>query len=208
MSDVKAIPRFLNLGSRKPTTVEAFRRKVKSSATNAQSDGPNTFANIVIDTSTPGAFLDTSESAIEFNIEITNKNPYIDYLNLGAAGMASFIEELRIYNQGMPLEEMLQYNMMVEHWMRMGGHAQTKFQMFMENTARAPVLPGQSDLNFVKPPMVDREGVIMHPTFVNMFGDPNTVCQRTEQGNYHSNFDEDSAQLLTAWGCKKVLVSI
>jgi len=186
MSDVKAIPRMLNLSSRKPTTVEAFVRSVSSIATNAQSFGPNTYANIVLDTSTPGAFLDPNQSFIEFDFEVTNTNPYIDYMNLSAAGMASFIEEFRIYNQGTPIEEILQYNLMFEHWMKMGGHAQTKFRMFMENSWRAPVLPSQSDLNFVKPPMVDREGLCMHPTPVNMFGDGNTLCQHNEQGNYRS----------------------
>ena len=72
---------------------------------------PNTIANIVIDTSTPGAFLDPMQSLLEFDVTFTNTNPHIDYLNFGAAGAASLIQEYRIYNQGTPLVEILDYNL-------------------------------------------------------------------------------------------------
>ena len=182
---VKAIPKMLNLSSRKPTTVEAYSRQVSSIATNAQSFGPNTYANIVIDTSTPGAFLDPTQTFLEFDFEVQNNNAYVDYMNLGAAGMASFIEEFRIYNQGTPIEEILSYNVVFEHFMKIGGHAQTEFKLFMENSWRPPVPPHDAnELNFVKPPMVDRDGLIMYPNVVNMFGDRNTFCSHREQGPY------------------------
>jgi len=180
---VKAIPKMLNLSSRKPTTVEAYSRQVASIATNAQSFGPNTYANIVIDTSTPGAFYDPAQTFLEFDIEFQNTNPYIDFMNLGAAGMASFIEEFRIYNQGTPVEEILQYNVVFEHFMKIGGHAQTEFKLFMENSWRAPVPPfDANELNFVKPPMVDRDGMIMYPNIVNLMGDRNIFSSHREQG--------------------------
>eukprot|EP01039_Chlorochromonas_danica_P010985 gene10985-12220_t len=180
---VKAIPKMLNLSSRKPTTVEAYSRQVASIATNAQSFGPNSYANIVIDTSTPGAFYDPTQTFLEFDIEIQNSNPYIDYMNLGAAGMASFIEEFRIYNQGTPVEEILQYNVVFEHFMKIGGHAQTEFKLFMENSWRAPVPPNDAnELNFVKPPMIDRDGVIMYPNNINLLGDRNIFSSHREQG--------------------------
>jgi|GEM_PF-5807941 len=180
---VKAIPKSLNLSSRKPTTVEAYSRAVQSIATNAQSFGPNTYANIVIDTSTPGAFLDPAQTFIEFDFEMINDNPYVDFMNLGAAGMASFIEEFRIYNQGTPVEEILQYNVVFEHFMKIGGHAQTEFKLFMENSWRPPVPQNDpNEVNFVKPPMVDRDGLIMYPTMINMFGDRNIFSTHREQG--------------------------
>jgi len=183
MSDVKAIPKMLNLAGRKPTLVEAYSRQVASIATNAQSFGPNTYANIVIDTSTPGAFLDPHQTFLEFDFTVTNTNPYLDYFSLGAAGLGSLIEEFRFYNQGTPIEEILQYNVQAEHWMRLGGYNQTEFKMYMQNSWRPPVTVNDpNELNFVKPPMVDREGMIMWPNFVNMFGDRNTFCQHREQG--------------------------
>ena len=45
-----AIPRSLNLGASKPTTIPAYSRRVESIATNAQSFSENGIANIVLDT--------------------------------------------------------------------------------------------------------------------------------------------------------------
>ena len=91
---------------------------------------------------------------------------------------------MRIICQGTPIEEMLDYNLMFEMFMDLGGHAQEEFKMYMENSWRAPVAPGLSDLNFVKPPMVDREGIIMCPTSVNQFGD--AAAFHNEDGGYKS----------------------
>ena len=40
---------------------------------------------------------------------------HIDFLNFGAAGAASLIQEYRIYNQGTPLVEILDYNLALKH---------------------------------------------------------------------------------------------
>lgn len=184
-----AVPKTLNLGSIKPTTIPAYTRRVESIATNAQEFGENGIANIVIDTSTPGSFLDPVQSLLQFDITIENTNPYIDYLNLSSSGMAAIIQEMRIICQGTPIEEMLDYNLMFEMFMDLGGHAQEEFKMYFENSWRAPTLPGQSDLNFVKPPMVDREGVIMCPNAINTFGDGNLISSHCEDGNYLTAFE-------------------
>ena len=59
---------------------------------------------------------------------------------------------------------------------------QEEFKMYMENGWRAPVNPGETDLNFVKPPMIDREGIIMNPNPINLFGDANTANTHWEEG--------------------------
>lgn len=183
MKSSTAIPRSLNLGASKPTTIPAYSRRVESIATNAQTFTENGIANIVLDTSTPGSFLDPTQSLLQFDIAITNTNPYIDYINFSAGGISSIIQEMRIICQGTPIEEMLDYNLMFEMFMDLGGHAQEEFKMYMENAWRAPVAPGQSDLNFVKPPMVDREGVIMCPTDINKYGDI-MAGDHNENGTY------------------------
>jgi hypothetical protein len=183
-----AVPKSLNLGSVKPTTIPAYSRRVESIATNAQEFTESGIANIVLDTSTPGSFLDPQQSLLQFDIAITNTNPYIDYINLSSCGIGSIIQEMRIICQGTPIEEILDYNLMFEMFMDLGGHAQEEFKMYLENSWRAPVLPGLSDLNFVKPPMVDREGVIMCPTLVNQFGDSNLGCIHNEDGQQTIDF--------------------
>jgi len=176
----QAVPKAFNLGLEKPVTVPAYGRQVQSIATNAQTFGPNTIANIVIDTSTPGSFLDPTQSLLEFDITFTNTNPYIDFLNFGPAGAASLIQEYRIYCQGTPIVEILDYNLAFETWMKLNNAQVQDFRLYMENSWRAPVLSDESDLNFVKPPMVDLNGIIMWPmTDINKFGDPNTASKKS-----------------------------
>jgi hypothetical protein len=67
----QAIPKSLNLSHQKPTSIPAYTRRVTSLATNAQSFTENQFANIILDTSTPGSFLDPTQSLIQFDLAIT-----------------------------------------------------------------------------------------------------------------------------------------
>ena len=186
--NAQAVPKEFNLGLDKPITVPAYGRQVQSICTNAQSFSANTIANIIIDTSTPGAFLDPLQSLLEFDIEFTNTNPHIDFINFSASGAASLIQEFRIYNQGTPLVEILDYNLAFETWMKLNNMQQQEFKMYMENTWRAPVAAGESDLNFVKPPMVDLNGYVMWPTNVNMYADPNTTAKKSI-GHYLSRYN-------------------
>jgi hypothetical protein len=111
---VQVIPKKLQLESKKPTSIPAFIRKVKSVATNAQTFTENNVSNIYLDTATAGSFLDTNYSLLQFDLTITNTNPYIDYINFSSCGVASLISEFRIYCQNTPIEEILNYNKMFE----------------------------------------------------------------------------------------------
>ena len=182
MSETQAIPKSLNLGLAKPTSIPAYTRRVTSLATNAQTFKDNDLANIILDTSTPGSFLDPTQSFIQFDLQITNNNPYIDYANFSSCGAGALIQEFRIICQGTPIEEILDYNTMFEMWMDIGGFCQEEFKMYMENPWRAPAIHPSTELNFVKPPMVDREGVIMCPNDVNMFGVPSKFHNYRAQG--------------------------
>ena len=52
----------------------------------------------------------------------------------------------------------------------------------MENPWRAPAIHPSTEVNFVKPPMLDREGVNMCPNDVNMFGAPSKFINYRTQG--------------------------
>ena len=197
MSETQAIPKTLNLGLQKPTSIPAYTRRVTSLATNAQTFKENDLANIILDTSTPGSFLDPTQSFIQFDLQITNNNPYIDYANFSSCGAGSLIQEFRIICQGTPIEEILDYNTMFEMWMDIGGFCQEEFKMYMENPWRAPAIHPSTEVNFVKPPMVDREGVIMCPNDVNMFGVPSKFHNYRTQGRQR-NFVEKGAADLTS----------
>jgi len=187
MSETQAIPKTLNLGLQKPTSIPAYTRRVTSLATNAQTFKENDLANIILDTSTPGSFLDPTQSFIQFDLQITNSNPYIDYANFSSCGAGALIQEFRIICQGTPIEEILDYNTMFEMWMDIGGFCQEEFKMYMENPWRAPAIHSSTEVNFVKPPMVDREGVMMCPNDVNMFGVPSKFHNYRIQGRALSN---------------------
>jgi hypothetical protein len=60
----QAIPKTLNLAFENSTAIPAYTRRVTSLATNAQSFSENQLANIILDTSTPGAFFDPTQSLI------------------------------------------------------------------------------------------------------------------------------------------------
>jgi hypothetical protein len=106
----------------------------------------------------------------------------IDYANFSSFGAGALIQEFRIICQGTPIEEILDYNTMFEMWMDIGGFCQEEFKMYMENPWRAPAIHPSTEVNFVKPPMVDREGVIMCPSEVNMFGVPSKFHNYRQQG--------------------------
>jgi hypothetical protein len=60
---------------------------------------------------------------------------------------------------------------MFEMWMDIGGFCQKEFKMYMENSWRAPAIHPSTEVNFVKPPMVDSEDVkksilMHHPELV------------------------------------------
>jgi hypothetical protein len=66
--------------------------------------------------------------------------------------------------------------------MDIGGFCQEEFKMYMENPWRENAIHSSTEFNFVKPPVVDREGIIMCPNNVNMFGIPSKFHNYRLQG--------------------------
>lgn len=156
-----AVPGNVNLSRQKPYAVSAYSRRVKSLANNAQSFGPDSYVNITLDTSTPGSFLDPLQSYLKFDLVFRNTNLFADYVSFGAAGAASLIEEFRIYVQGTPIEEILQYNVFYELAMNQNGQCQQPFQLFKPST----LSQGVSQIfnqSAIKSPMVDFDGRPMY----------------------------------------------
>ena len=161
-----AVPANVNLAKTKPFAVSAYSRRVKSIANNAQSFGPDSYVNITLDTSTPGSFLDPLSSYLKFDLNITNTNVFADFLSFGNAGAASVIEEFRIYVQGTPIEEILQYNVFYELAMNQNGQCQQPFHIFRPNPTQQTVSE-LFHLNAIKAPMCDLDGKPMFGTVLN-----------------------------------------
>jgi hypothetical protein len=156
-----AVPSNVNLARQKPYAVSAYSRRVKSLANNAQNFGPDSYVNITLDTSTPGSFLDPLQSYLKFDLTIENTNVLADFVSFGSAGAASLIEEFRIYVQGTPIEEILQYNVFYEMAMNQNGQCQQPYYLYKTN----PMPLGVSSVfhqNAIKPPMVDQLGRPMY----------------------------------------------
>lgn len=151
-----AVPGNVNLAKQKPYAVSAYSRRVKSLANNAQAFGPDSYVNITLDTSTPGSFLDPLQSYLKWDLNIINTNPFADFVSFGQAGSAGLIEEFRIYVQGTPIEEILQYNVFYELAMNQNSQCQQPYELFVpsKNLNISQVF----HLSAIKPPMVDRMG--------------------------------------------------
>ena len=151
-----AVPGNVNLAKQKPYAVSAYSRRVKSLANNAQAFGPDSYVNITLDTSTPGSFLDPLQSYLKWDLSIVNSNPFADYVSFGQAGAASLIEEFRIYVQGTPIEEILQYNVFYELAMNQNSQCQQPYELFIPSKNQN--ISSIFHLSAIKPPMVDRVG--------------------------------------------------
>ncbi len=156
-----AIPNNVNLSKQKPQAIQCYNRRVKSIATNSQQFGENQYIKIYLDTSVPGASIDPLSSYLSWTIQINNTNPFVDYVSFGSAGVASFIDEYRVYNQGTPIVEMLQYNLLYELMMDINGLNRKPYYMYRSCNISQGVEKVHA-VNAIKPPMVNQQGNPMH----------------------------------------------
>jgi hypothetical protein len=155
------IPANVNYAKQKPQALQSFSRRVKSLSNNAQSFGENQYCKITLDTSTPGAQIDPLQSYLKFDLTIINSNPFIDYVSFGSAGVAAVIDEFRIYNQGTPIEEILNYGTVYELFMDLSGHCKKPYRMFRPSHIDQQV-DKRFEVNAIKAPMVSQNGDPMY----------------------------------------------
>ena len=109
-----AIPREINLGLQKPVATPAYTRRFKSQAgTPTVSAGSQ--VSITLDTAQPGSFIDTLSSYLSFKLDLVNDNQTTGYnVSFSACGAHALFRAMRIYVQGVPIEEITEYNALVE----------------------------------------------------------------------------------------------
>jgi hypothetical protein len=109
-----AIPREINLGLQKPVATPAYTRRFKSQAQNPEA-AAGTQATITLDTAQPGSFIDTLDSYLSFRLRLTNPSTTRGYnVSFSSCGAQGLIRAMRIYVQGVPIEEITEYNALVE----------------------------------------------------------------------------------------------
>ncbi len=109
-----AIPREINLGLQKPVATPAYTRRFKSQSQTVESTA-GTQATITLDTAQPGSFIDTLDSYLSFTLRLTNTSTTAGYnVSFSSCGAQGLIRAMRIYVQGVPIEEITEYNALVE----------------------------------------------------------------------------------------------
>ena len=163
LNTATALPAEVQLGREKPQGAFCLRSRYSLSANSASSWNAGTTLSIPLQTGTPGTFTDVKQGIIQATIQITNNNPYADYLNFGPSGALIMFDEMRIYSSGTPIEENLRYSETADLLTIQGGHQCRPFHVYRRNNWRANNgNAGDKHVNFIKPAMVDGLGVPMH----------------------------------------------
>jgi len=155
-----ALPAEVQLGKEKPQGAFCLRTRYALSANSANSWSASTLVSLPLQTGTPGTFTDVKQGTINCTLQITNTNPYVDYLNFGPCGAIIFFDEMRVYSSGTPIEENLRYSESVDLLMNQCGWQAKPYHVFRRNQWRAANgRAGDKHINFIKPSMVDTQGV-------------------------------------------------
>ena len=163
LNTATALPAEVQLGREKPQGAFCLRSRYSLSANSASSWNAGTTLSIPLQTGTPGTFTDVKQGIIQATVQITNNNPYVDYLNFGPSGAMILFDEMRIYSSGTPIEENLRYSETADLLTIQGGHQCRPFHVYRRNNWRANNgNAGDKHVNFIKPAMVDGLGVPMH----------------------------------------------
>ena len=130
-----AVPRSVNLSLNKPTGLEVYRQRTVTPANNLAGGSAlsGSFVNITLNTAQLSTMIDTQSTYLQFDLNMTNTNPYVDYQSFGMEGAAAILAEMRIFNQGNPLEEILDYNLASRCFTFLSGSMQSEFEMFMQS---------------------------------------------------------------------------
>ena len=129
LTTATALPAEVQLGREKPQGAFALRTRYALSANSASSWNAGTTLTLPLQTGTPGTFTDVKQGIIQTTVQITNTNPYVDFLNFGPSGAMIFFDEMRIYSSGTPVEENLRYSETADLLTIQGGHQCRPFQV-------------------------------------------------------------------------------
>lgn len=109
-----AIPKEINLSLQKPVATPAYTRRFKSQASNPTAIAGSQ-VQITLDTAQPGSFIDTLSSYLSFDLEIVNSSTTNGYnVAFSSCGAHALFRAMRIYVQGVPIEEITEYNALAE----------------------------------------------------------------------------------------------
>jgi len=164
---IGAIPNQLKL-DREPQCCECQRTRIITYADGNAPYAANTTVTIKPTVGTVSTIMDTDTGYFMGDLEIYNANYCVDYANWPPCGaLNTTINTLTIKNQGTTLEQIENYNIVANLFATQKGAFDEKSTWYFS----AKLAQGYSEQyhqNYVKPPMVDRNGQIMFG--MNQFG--------------------------------------
>lgn len=163
VEDRRAIPSVLKSASHKPEAIHAVRRRVRTITLGNNKYHAGNHVTIPIDTANHGAFLDTKSTQLEFDVEIVNANPYVDFQNWPRCGANIVFQEMRVLIAGKPIEENLNYAESFEFAMLQKNMNARIWEMFKPNRYYDQFgYTQEQSMNLIKPSMVDALGLPMY----------------------------------------------
>jgi len=162
------LPPSLVLASVPPEAPKAYKRKIEMMPSNNTSFNPGSNIQIYFETSTPGAMLDPTSAYLKGVLTISNKNYCVDFSNWTREGiMGRICQQLKIYNQGTPLEEIDEYGTVASSLAMISGDYQYLTSFYFSNRLKVSYQT-QCHKCMIKPAMCDANGNIMYGS--NSFG--------------------------------------
>lgn len=148
------LPKVAELEFARKKGVPALRREIVHNTTTQSVYKPGETCIIPFETGLTGAFTDTSTVRLLMNIDVSNTNAFIDFINLSPCGWHAIIKELSVEINGINHELNTHYAECVKHEMESKGENLTSYEITISNAWElACGTAGKHHVNFVKPSM-------------------------------------------------------
>lgn len=209
MEQVGKMPSSMNVTQKPAEAARAIRRRFVTQVTNNNTYGPDQYANIYIDTQTPGSFIDPDSIYLCFDFTIQNSIYSVDYTDFGCDGVGgAVIGSLKWFCGGASLEEIQQYGIASQWYNTVMGENLGEARQYFSALLKDGGYYSRYHRNFIKPPMVDRRKNIMfgqNPMGVGV----STLNKQsmymnsystTINGAYQSGFNLAASQFLAGGG--------
>lgn len=162
-----ALPHQLKI-EREPAAAKCNRTRTVTTADGSPPYLPGSTITVKPTVGTVSTVFDSTTSYFMVDLEIVNNNCFVDYCNFAQCGAGhSILNTLTIVNQSVSLETLNYYNLLSNLLSIQKGATDQVCSYYFSNKLSLGA-DQASHLNFIKPPMVDRQGQIMFG--MNQFG--------------------------------------
>lgn len=160
MSGEFGLPKPLEISAVRQNGMPAVRRTVIHGSTSQQSYGPGELVHIPVETGAAGSFFMVETSRIDMDVNIWNKNLFVDFLNLPRCGWHALIEEFGIEVHNSMHDNQRFYGEMINLEMIRNGENMTPCEMTISNPYEVGGgLAGELHTNLIKPSMITLVGL-------------------------------------------------